>query len=319
VKNRKAARPNLASNRAPSAPSAAQRRLAAERAAAARARIADAQRRRQWFIIGGSVLGIIVLVAALVVVKIATGAGGPKSGDKASAADATVMQAITSVPASAFNEVGVGSATAKPIPLKNGTPLTQNGKPEILYIGAEYCPYCAAERWAMAVALSRFGTLHGVGEISSSPTDVYPSTPTLTFHGATYTSSYLAFTPREVQSNQVKNGNYTALDRLTAAQEQLYQKYDAAPYVSSPGIPFIYIAGKYIVSSASYDPQVLHGKSHDQVAAALSDPSSSIARGVLGTANLITAAICSSTNQKPAAVCTSAGVRTAATAVASTQ
>src|SRR5262249_24803352 len=154
-----------------------------------------------------------------------------KSGAKVTAADAAVLKAIGSVPVSAFNEVGAGSATATPIALTDATPLTQDGKPEILYIGAEYCPYCAAERWAMAVALSRFGTLHGVGEISSSPSDVYPSTPTLTCHGSTYTSSYLVFTPREVQSNQVKNGNYTPLDSLTAEQQQLYAKYDATPYV----------------------------------------------------------------------------------------
>jgi hypothetical protein len=28
----------------------------------------------------------------------------------------------------------------------------------MLYIGAEYCPYCAAERWPLVMALSKFGT-----------------------------------------------------------------------------------------------------------------------------------------------------------------
>ena len=36
--------------------------------------------------------------------------------------------------------------------------LTADGKPLVLYVGAEYCPYCAAERCAMVQALSRFGT-----------------------------------------------------------------------------------------------------------------------------------------------------------------
>ena len=56
------------------------------------------------------------------------------------------------------------------------------GKPELLYMGGEYCPFCAAERWAIAAAVSRFGTLSGLHFIHSSPTDVYPSTPTLSFY-----------------------------------------------------------------------------------------------------------------------------------------
>ena len=39
-----------------------------------------------------------------------------------------------------------------------GSALTFDGKPGIFYYGAEYCPYCAAERWPVVVALSRFGT-----------------------------------------------------------------------------------------------------------------------------------------------------------------
>ena len=52
-------------------------------------------------------------------------------------------------------------ATSAPTTI-TGAPLTSGGKPEMLYIGAEYCPYCAAERWAMIVALSRFGTFSGL-------------------------------------------------------------------------------------------------------------------------------------------------------------
>jgi hypothetical protein len=47
------------------------------------------------------------------------------------------------------------------------------------------------------------------------------------------------------------------------------------------------------------------------VAAALNNPSSPIAKGVDGAANLITAAICKTMNHQPANVCTSAGVTAA--------
>lgn len=292
-------------------PTSAQKRLAAERAAAARARIADSQRRRRFYVVGGAVLGVVIIVAVLVIVKLVTGAGGAKSGTKATAASPAVLAKVLHVPASALNQVGTGSAQP-PSPI-SGTPTTVGGKPYVLYVGAEYCPYCAAERWGMVVALSRFGTFTGLGETESSPNDVYPSTQTLTFHGAHFTSNYLTFVGREVESNQVHGNSYAPLDRLTAQEQSIVAKYNAPPYVRSAGsIPFVYLGGKYVISGASYDPGVLKGKTHQQIADALAQPSSPIAKGVLGTANLITAAICTTTNQQPGAVCSSAGVRAAA-------
>ena len=54
---------------------------------------------------------------------------------------------------------GVFSPTPKQPPL---TARTGKKKPELLYIGAEYCPYCAASRWPLIIALSRFGTFKGL-------------------------------------------------------------------------------------------------------------------------------------------------------------
>ncbi|MGI8678260.1 MAG: DUF929 family protein [Jatrophihabitans sp.] len=307
-------------NRRPATPgpraesgTSAQKRVASERAAAARARIVHAQRRRRLFIVGGSLLAVLVVAAALIVVKLATDAGRPKSGKKASAAAPSISQQVASVPASVLNQIGAGGARVAPAPI-TASPLISNGKPEVLYVGAEYCPYCAAERWAVAVALSRFGSLHGLGQTTSSPSDVYPSTATLSFHGATYTSSLLTLVARELQSNQVVNGGYAPLDTLTAAEQATVSKYNAPPYVKTAGsIPFVDIGGKYVISGASYDPAVLQAKSHAQIAAALADPGSPIARAVDGTANLITAAVCATTSQQPTAVCTSTGVRAATT------
>ena len=87
----------------------------------------------------------------------------------------------------------------------------------------------------------------------------------------------------------------------------------AKKYDPNGGIPFIDIGGSYMISGATYDPGVLQGKTHAQIAAALSDPASAIAKGADGSANLITAAICTLTKNQPSSVCSSAGV-TAATA-----
>jgi hypothetical protein len=283
---------------------AVQKRLAAQKALAAANRSRSDQRRRLLTVVG-PIAGVLIVVIVLVVVKVATGAGSPKSGEKASAASKGVIGAVTSVPAGVLNTIGPGAIKTPPKRI-SGAPLTAGGLPRVLYVGAEYCPYCAAERWAMVAALSRFGTFSGLGQTASSPSDVFPSTPTLTFHGATYSSKYLSFTGKEIQSNQVVNGQYAPLDKLTPADQQLMTTYD-----SGGGIPFIDIGGKYVISGASYDPQTLHGMTHKQVAAALSDPTSPVAKAIDGTANVITAAICEITGNQPSNVCTAPGVTAA--------
>ena len=69
---------------------------------------------------------------------------------------------------------------------------------------------------------------------------------------------------------------------------------------------------QYQQSGASYSPQILAGKTQEEIAAALADPKSPIAQAIVGSANVLTAAICATTDQQPAAVCTSSGVKAGA-------
>ena len=274
-------------------------RIVAQRAAARRTEV-----RNRVFLASGAVVVVIAIVVAFVVFKAnnkSTANTGSASGTALSAA---VLHDISAVPVSTLNTVGTGAANPKGVTSISGAQLVSNGKPEVLYIGAEYCPYCAAERWGMAVALSRFGTFSGLHGIHSSSTDVYPNTPTLTFYKSTYTSKYVTFVPVEEQTV-----SKATLQTLTGQQTQLIGKYDAPPYVSSANtgaIPFVDFGNKYLISGASYTPQTLAGKTWAQVAAALKNPSDPIALGVDGTANLITAAICKLTNNQPASACTAA-------------
>jgi len=155
---------------------------AREKIAAQRAAAQQAERRRRLFITGGSILAVVAIVVAFVVVKSLGSSSAPSKPTSATgtALPSSVVNDITNVPASTLQAVGKGSTNPKSIIRLNGTPLTKDGKPEVLYIGAEYCPYCAAERWAMAVALSKFGTFTGLRGIHSSSSDVPPSIPTLT-------------------------------------------------------------------------------------------------------------------------------------------
>jgi len=157
------------------------------------------------------------------------------------------------------------------------------------------------------VVLSRFGTFSGLSTVHSSSTDQYPNTSTWTFVHATYTSKYLTFTPVELETNIPSGQGYTALQTSTSAQQALLAKYDAPPYVPSAdngAIPFIDFGNKYMISGASYSPQVLQGKSWSEIATALKDPTSPIAKAVDGAANYLTATICELTGNQPATACT---------------
>jgi hypothetical protein len=281
-----------------------------EKIAAQRARERRAHIRNRVLMASGSVVVVIAVVVALVLFKMNsnTAAASGVSNGPTGAALASVVTDTTSVPASTLDAVGAGSGvtgTPRSIP---GSPLTSGGKPEVLYIGAEYCPYCAAERWAMVVALSRFGTFSNLSTVHSGNIsgEVFPNTPTWTFYKSSYTSKYLTFTPVEEETNIPQGQSYSPLQTPTSAQQALVTKYDAPPYVQGTGgaIPFIDFGNKYMVSGASYSPQLLQGKSWTQIASALKDPSSPIAKAVDGTANYLTAAICKLTGNQPAAACT---------------
>jgi hypothetical protein len=274
----------------------AREKIAAQQAAARRAQV-----RKQVLLTVGSVAAVLAVVVAFVVIK--AFAGPASAGSNTATANASVVANLTSVPASTLKAVGKGSAltyNAKPLIPITGPALTENGKPEVLYIGAEYCPYCGTERWAMAEALSRFGTFSGLRFIHSSASDVYPSTPTLTFYKATYTSKYVTSTP--VEETTVSK---QPLQTPTAAQEALVTKYDVPPNTTENGsIPFVDFGNKFMLSGDQYNPQLLQGKTWAQVAAALQDPSNPIAQGADGAANTFAAAICKLTNNMPATACT---------------
>jgi thiol-disulfide isomerase/thioredoxin len=304
-------------------------RIAAQRAAEKRR-----QQRKRIYMAGGSILAVVIVVVAFVLVKANSSDKAASSSNGPTGAALTALtNKVTSVSPSVLDKVGGGDISSSlfipgsKIPsatvsqgsyfaTTNGTPLTQNGKPEVLYVGAEYCPFCAAERWPMVIALSRFGTFSGLRTIHSSSSDAYPNTPTWTFYGSTYTSKYVSFTPVEETTNE-REGNssnpdvpYVTLQTPTAAEQALVTKYDPTENVSGQtyggAIPFVDIGNKYVQvgDMSPYGPQDLQGKSWDQVAAALADPSSTIGKGADASANYLTAGICSLTHNQPASACT---------------
>ena len=265
-------------------------------------------------------VGLVVAAVATMIAIKAAGDGNPSasasshaaagSGSAAGSADRgttklspQVVDAL-SVPTTTLETVG--SPSSDVLPTKTGTASTlkgADGKPLITYIGAEYCPFCAAERWALAVALSRFGTFENLSGTQSSVSDEFPGTQTLSFYGSSYSSPYVDFRAVEEETNQVDGNSYQPLQAPTSAQSALMAKYD-----SQGSIPFLDIANRYVITGSSFSPQVLQGLSRSQIAADLANPSSAVAQAVDGTANDITAAIASVTGNQPSSVASSANV-----------
>jgi hypothetical protein len=281
----------------------ARQKLAAQRATAQRATARRAQARRRALIVGGAITAVLAVVATVIAVKMTR----TPARVAPATADAAVERSIASIPAATFNAVGAG--TAAPLKAISGQPeLTLGGKPEVLFMSGEYCPYCAAERWAVAAALGRFGVLSGTRFIHSSPTDVYPDTPTMSFYKSSYTSRYVAFVPVEWYSakpDPATPTGYAYLQRPTPQQAAVFSRY------SGGGFPFLDIGNRYVASGVQYLPSALASMTWAQVAAAMRDPSSPVAKDIDGAANMITAAICKLTHGQPGSVCTSAGVRAA--------
>lgn len=275
----------------------ARAKIEVQRAAARRA-----DTRRRVLIAGGSVAVVLALVIGLIVARLAQ-SPSPASAP-AAVADLAVASEITSLPVATFNAVGSGTATG--LKAISGQPeLTAHGKPELLYMGGEYCPFCAAERWVIAAAVSRFGTLSGLHFIHSSPTDVYPSTPTLSFYKSSYTSKYLAFVPVEWYGEKVDPATpfaHVYLQHPTPQQVAVFQQY------AGNSLPFVDIGNRYVVPQTQYFPSALAHLSWAQVAAAMGNPASPVAKDIDGAANMITAAICKLTHGQPRNVCASPGV-----------
>lgn len=247
---------------------------------------------------------VVCIVAVLVIVKV-TGGSGSGSGvtDQSSPPRGTPIPSATlaklaSVPMSTLNSAPTSGILQTPQSVANAA-LTANGKPEILYMGAEWCPHCAAERWSLYVALSKFGTFSPQpGRIHSANRD--GNVPTLTFYGTTYSSPYLSFVPVEVYTNHPSGNGYTTLQTPTVSQLQLWQNSNGGSF------PFVDIGGKQILSGAQYSFADLQSLSFSRVAKQVGNNSTAIGANIDASADQLVKTICSSlTHGQPTSVCSS--------------
>jgi uncharacterized protein DUF929 len=246
------------------------------------------------------------MALAAIAMLIAVPASAP--GARRPTADAIAKQ-VAGVPLARALAVGAGTATS--LRQIQGPFLRAKGKPLMLYVGAEFCSYCAAERWAIVNALSRFGTFAKLGLTASTTDDTFPATPSFSFHGSSYQSRFVTLQTVELSGNtRDVTGSFPKLETVTKEQQNIAASLDRPPYAPERGsIPFMVIAGRFVLFSSQYQPGALQGLDAPQVAKALGNGSSPPARGILGAANWLTASLCEVTGGKPAAACTPKAIK----------
>ena len=237
-----------------------------------------------------------------------------------------IVATLAGVAPATFDSVGVtvpGTALTPPTVLDGQPPLSRSGRPEVLFVGSEYSPFCAAERWALVVALGRFGRFGVLHNTQSAPLSVFSGIQSFSFTDTTYSSRYLTLTGVELYSDQVgADGTFTRITRLDPGEAALVARYTAQ--VDGAGAPatwpFVDIANRMVATTSGFSPALLVGQSQAQIAAEVAQPLAAATgptpappsgAAIVAAANELSAGICLATDGAPAAVCSSKAVRSA--------
>lgn len=240
--------------------------------------------RRAIIVVVVVIVGVLLVVGAYLLSTTSTPLD-KQVGQQVSSSDYNALYSISQASFGNTNQ-----SLMKKITSFAGQPYTSGGKPVIIYIGADFCPYCAFQRWPLVMALMRFGNFTNLSYMLSSSTDVFPDSPTFTFYGSSYKSNYIVFQGFE-QEDRTQNALQTVPANYTGVFSQFGSSY-----------PFIDFGNKYVTSGSFYFPDQLDGKNWTQIIHLLSS-SNTLSNQVITSANAITAAICKVLTSGPSSVC----------------
>lgn len=199
-----------------------------------------------------------------------------------------------------------------------GPLLMVNGRPAVVYLGDIGCIFCAENRWAMALALGRFGSFTELfkGYSSLQDGDIptiywapshYNSSSGIVF-GSFYNSTYVSFLPMEAQSRIIQRGQGASLTYLShQASLTNNSAYKAAVDIIGnlneyQGTPYT-IWGKFVVngvdaldfgnSSSTSANFPITSLTHGQILSQLANPNDQFAWTEYAAADLYISMICS--------------------------
>ena len=174
--------------------------------------------------------------------------------------------------------------------------MRRGGKLFVFFMGAEYCPYCAAERWAIVRSLQKFGQWDGLKQtISAARDEPFLNLPTYDFTKATYTSLHIEFVAREI-----KDREFNPLQKLLKTEEKLLRKFNP-----KKEIPFLLIGGRFSQIGSGFTPKIFIGHTFRQTETELKKVESEIRKTIDDEGNIISALLCVS--GLPPELCKEAG------------
>jgi thiol-disulfide isomerase/thioredoxin len=164
--------------------------------------------------------------------------------------------------------------------------IRRDGKLLVFFMGAQYCPYCAAERWAIVRALQNFGQWSALKQTMSAARDApLLNLPTYDFTEATYSSPHIEFVACETKDREFK-----PLQKLLENEEELVKQYN-----SDKQIPFLLIGGRFMQIEAGFTPKIFTGHTFRQTETELrkhKKAESEIRKTIDAEANIIRALLC---------------------------
>jgi thiol-disulfide isomerase/thioredoxin len=229
----------------------------------------------------------LVLVATVVVV----GAYILSIGGRTSTGETTPVPSSDLAQLSQVANSRYGTPSFQSLAPYSGAPLSYDGKPVILFVSGDFCPYCAAERWALVIALMRFGTFSSLSYTYSGSNIELPNTPSFSFLNYSYSSQYIS-----LQAYEFEDRNGKPLESVPANYSALWSA------VTHGDVPFLDIANSYVVAGAQYGASLLAGLNQEQVVQSIVN-GDSLGKTIMAVADGITSAICNVTQGSPAGVC----------------
>ena len=161
--------------------------------------------------------------------------------------------------------------------------MRRAGKLFVFFMGAEFCPYCAAERWAIVRSLQKFGQWDGLKQtISAARDEPFLNLPTYDFTKATYTSPHIEFVPREI-----KDREFRPLQKLLKTEEKLLRKFNP-----KKEIPFLLVGGRFAQIGSGFAPKIFIGHTFRQTETELKKVESEIRKTIDDEANIISVLLC---------------------------
>jgi hypothetical protein len=247
------------------------------------------------------VVVVVIIVAAIVLVLSNSSSGSQTAliafdNQPVNATQISAMESIASNMTLA-NKVGAGFMTSYPKNISGQNVTMVGGKPAVIYVGADFCPFCAITRWGFIIALMRFGTFSKLNYMtsSSSSTEPFRTVPTFTFYNSSYSSTLISFVPAEIETN-----TYQPLQTLNALQNAAASTYD-----TGGSIPFIDFGNQSVQIGVpqSVSPGYLKNLNWGQIIALMQQSNSTVSQALMGQANVFTAQICRMDGYQPSSVC----------------